>query len=281
MRWKSGLWVVVVVVLLLPAVLLAQTSCDEGAGPLDPAIPKDFDIRDVLQKISAHEARFKDALITYSFTQDVTVQTVLDVAVDGEFRRVSTISYPGGVRQAKVTFAPVNTLRRVSMSKEDFDEIDNPNPFLLTAQGMTEYNVLYAGRQKVDELETYVFDVTPKQILPERRYFQGRVWVEIHDVAVVKSCGKSVPEPKPKIEKPKRRLGRPAQNQSRPVPEQISPTFVTYRELIDGQYWFPTYIRSNENLQFNTSDPVRIREVIKYQNYKRGTPGGQPTPAKP
>jgi hypothetical protein len=164
----------------------------------------------------------------------------------------------------------LNTLRRIALSKEDYDDIDHPRSFFLDPQGLPEYNVLYAGQQKVDELETYVFDVTPKQIQPEKRYFQGRVWVESHDLAVVKSCGKSVPDPKPKVEKKKRK------KQNQRVQEEISPTFVTYRELIDGQYWFPTYVRSDDDLQFAYTDTVHIHEVIKYQNYKRA---GQPTAA--
>ncbi|MBZ5524336.1 MAG: hypothetical protein LAP21_19030 [Acidobacteriia bacterium] len=149
MNWKSAL----LTAFLLPAGLFAQTNCDEGAGPLDPALPKGITTHDIIQKFSAREGAFKEALTGYSFTQDVSVQTVLGDSVDGEFRRVSNISFPGGVRQEQVTFSPLNTLRRVSMSKQDFDDIDNPNPFFLNPQGLQEYNVLYAGRQKVDELQ--------------------------------------------------------------------------------------------------------------------------------
>lgn len=250
--------------MLLPAGLLAQTNCDEGAGPLDPALPKDITPHDMIEKFSVKEGLFKEAQTGYSFTQDVTVQTVAGAAVDGEFRRVSKISFAGGVRMEQVVLAPLNTLRRVSLSKQDFEDIDHPRLFFLDPQGLPEYNVLYAGRQKVDELETFAFDVTPRQIQPEKRYFQGRVWVEAHDLAVVKSCGKSVPDPKPKIEKKKRK------KRDQQVQEEVSPTFVIYRELIDGQYWFPAYTRSDDDLQFSYSETVHIREVIKYQNYTRG-----------
>jgi hypothetical protein len=43
---------------------------------------------------------------------------------------------------------------------------------------------------------------------------------------------------------------------------------VTYREQIDGQYWFPTYTRADDDLHFKSGD-VHIREIIKYTNYKR------------
>ena len=269
-HWKSAL----LAALLLPAGLFAQTNCDEGAGPLDPALPKEISTHDIIQKFSAREGQFKDAWMSYSFTEDVTVQTVLGDTVDGEFRRVARISFPGGVRKEEVKFSPQNTLVRVSMSKQDFDDIANPRIFFLNPQGLPEYNVLYAGRQKVDELETWVFDVTPRQMQPEKRYFQGRVWIETNDLAVVKSCGKSVPDPKPQINKKKKKRGQPVQ-------EEVSPAFVTYRELIDGQYWFPTYTRSDENLQFNYTESVHIREVIKYQNYRREAPSGAAEKTRP
>jgi hypothetical protein len=263
MKWKSALAAAV----LLPAGLLAQTNCDEGAGPMNPALPKSISPPEIVHKFSGQESLLKDAQTHYTYTMDVSVQTLDLDRVDGEFRRVSEISYAGGVRRENVTFHPEPTLRRITMSKQDFDDIYERTPFALNEQELPQYNVLYAGQQKVDELETYVFDAEPKQMEPGKRYFKGRVWVEIHDLAVVKSCGKNVPDPVPT---PKER--EQARKKRQPLPEEVSPTFVTYRELIDGKYWFPTYVRADEDLRFANADSIHIKEVIKYLNYKREGP---------
>ena len=245
------------------AAAFAQTSCDEGAGPLNPAVPKDISPPEIVRKFSAQETMLKDAQTRYSYTMDVSVRTFDSVTVDGEFRKVSEFSYPGGVRHEKVKFNPVSTLQRITMSKQDFDDIYERTPFVLNQQDITQYNVLYVGQQKVDELETYVFDAAPKQMEPGKRYFKGRVWVETHDLSVVKSCGKNVPDP---TATPKQR--EQARKKHEPVPEEVSPTFVTYRELIDNQYWLPAYVRSDDDLRFANADTIHIKEVIKYQNYR-------------
>ena len=67
-------------------------------------------------------------------------------------------------------------------------------PFVLTSDEIQDYNILYVGKQKEDELGTYVFDVAPKQIDKNRRYFQGRIWVDDHDFQIVKTYGKNVPD---------------------------------------------------------------------------------------
>ncbi len=245
------------------AAAFAQTSCDEGAGPLNPALPKDISPPEIVRKFSAQETMLKDAQTRYTYTMDVSVQTLDSVTVDGEFRKVSEFSYPGGVRHEKVKFSPVSTLQRITMSKQDFDDIYERTPFVLNQQDITQYNVLYAGQQKVDDLETYVFDAEPKQMEPGKRYFKGRVWVEIHDLSVVKSCGKNVPDP---TATPKQR--EQARKKRGPLPDEVSPTFVTYRELIDNQYWLPAYVRSDDDLRFANADTIHIKEVIKYQNYR-------------
>ena len=192
------------------------------------------------------------------------MQTMAGTKPDGEFRRISQISYNQGKRMEYVVFAPQSTLRRVSMSKQDFDDIER-SPFVLTPEDLPQYNVSYVGQQKVDMLDTYVFEVAPKQIQKGKRYFQGRVWVETQDSAVVKSCGKNVPEEDPDQKKKKKR-GPQAQN--------IEPTVVTYREEFEHRYWFPTYSRSDETLHFQYGDEAHVREVIKYTQYKRSDASG-------
>jgi len=112
------------------------------------------------------------------------------------------------------------------------------------------------GQQHVDEIETYVFDIAPKTLEKGQRYFQGRVWVDEKEMQIVKSCGKTVPETLANTKKKKN------------VDENLSPKFVAYREQIDGEFWFPTYIRADDTLHFRFGD-VQMREIIKLTNYKR------------
>ncbi len=252
---KLGLWVTIVsFALLLPAVLFADTNCDDGASPLNSAPPSGITPEEIIQKFAAKEAIFKEARNNYTYTQDITVQTLEGNTVDGEFRRVEDITYDDkGNRIEYVTFAPQPSLTRIIMTKEDEDDFRNRLPFVLTTQDLPQYNVLYAGQQHVDEIDTFVFDLAPKQIEKGKRYFQGRIWVDNHDFQIVKTCGRNVPDTHAK---------------KRNEQENLTPKFVTYREQIDGQYWFPTYTRADDMLHFSNGD-IHVREIIKYTRYKR------------
>jgi hypothetical protein len=239
--------------MLFPLALAAQTNCDAGNGPLRSAAPQAISVQDLVQKFAGQEEVFKDARNHYAYTQDVTVQTLDGDTVNGEFRETTDVLYDDqGKRLEKVTYAPQNTLKGISITKEDFDDFRNRLPFVLTTQDLGQYNVSYVGQQHVDEIETYVFDVAPRKVDKNGgpRFFQGRIWVDNRDFQIVKTCGKNVPDIHKKDS------------------ENLTPKFVTYREQIDGQYWFPTYTRADDDLHFKNGD-VRIREIVKYTNYKR------------
>lgn len=239
--------------MLFPLASAAQTNCDAGNGPLRSAAPQAISVQDLVQKFAGQEEVFKDARNHYAYTQDVTVQTLDGDTVSGEFRETTDVLYDDqGKRLEKVTYAPQNTLKGISITKEDYDDFRNRLPFVLTTQDLGQYNISYAGQQHVDEIETYVFDVAPKKVEKDGgpRFFQGRIWVDNHDFQIVKTCGKNVPDIHKKDS------------------ENLTPKFVTYREQIDGQYWFPTYTRADDDLHFKNGD-VRIREIVKYTNYKR------------
>lgn len=250
-RLKFPRWSLAFLLALAPVALLAQTDCEEGNGPLKTNQPAGTTSQAIIEKFAAKEGVFKQARDSYTYTQDVTVQTLEGHTVDGEFREVTDVTYDDkGNRIENVTYAPQPTLTRVSMSKEDFEDIRHKMPFVLTTQDLPQYDILYVGAQHVDEIDTYVFDIAPKKVEKDKRYFQGRIWVDDHDLQIVKTCGKSVPDIRKKGD------------------ENLMPKFVTYREQIDGQYWFPTYTRADDDLHFSLGD-VHIREIIKYTNYKR------------
>src|SRR6266849_6679226 len=233
-------------IVMLPAVARAQ----EGA--LDKSEPKGITVDEIIKRFSAKEKAFKEARDQYTFRQDVKVMTLEGDTPDGYYQQVFDVTFDDKGRKIKnVVFAPQPTLVRVGLTTDDFDDIENRLPFVLTSDEIGEYDILYVGQQKQDDLSTYVFDIAPKQILGKKRYFQGRIWVDDHDFQIVKTYGKTVPDIKKK------------KNQ-----ENLFPKFTTWREQIDGKYWFPTYTRAEDTLKFAIGD-VKIREIVKYSNYKR------------
>jgi len=234
---------------------LPASADDRGEGPLDSSQPQGITVDQIIQKFAAREKEFKLAREQYTYRQSVTVQTLDGDTVDGEFRQVVDVLFDDkGHRIEQVVFAPQDTLKRIAMTREDFADIQQRMPFVLTSDEIPEYQILYVGKQHEDELGTYVFDIAPKQIQKDKRYFQGRIWVDDHDFQIVKTYGKNVPD----LGVGKHRGGQ----------ENLFPNFTTWRQQIDGKYWFPVYTSVNDELHFSSGD-VHVRQIVKYTNYKR------------
>jgi hypothetical protein len=250
----------------------AQTDCGHTGIPLQPVEPSGLSTQQVIEKAAANESAFRARRNQYTYVEEIRIQTLSaaglpgDYAVDGEYRQVMNVAYDAsGRRLEQVTFAPQSTLRRVSLTMDDLEDIHTYAAFVLTPEALPNYEFSYAGAQHIDELDTYVFDVAPKIIEPKRKYYQGRIWIESHDLAIVKTCGKTVPDIVPPPKKKKKKKG---------AEENIHATYVTYREFIDGN-WFPAYTRSDDVLQF-TNGEVRMRQIIKYTDYKLSSAATQP-----
>jgi hypothetical protein len=244
---------VVLFAVLVSAAGYAETNCDSGNGPLNSAQPQSITPEQIIQKFAEKEAVFKEARNHYTYTQEVIVQEMDGDTVAGEFCETTDILYDDqGRRLEQVKFAPMPSLKRIGLTKEDYDDFRNRLPFVLTTADIPLYSILYVGQQHVDELGTYVFDVAPKHVEKEggKRYFQGRIWVDDRDFQIVKTCGRNVPDVHKKGS------------------ENLTPKFVTYREQIDGEYWFPTFTSADDILRFSNGD-VHVRETLKYSNYKR------------
>jgi len=222
-----------------------------GANPITNE-PPSMPVEDIVKRFAEREAEFKLERGNYTYTQSFSIQTLdEDNRPDGEYRMSSDIIFtPEGKRYEKITFAPPDTLRRISLSQQDLDDVRNVQPFVLTADELPKYTVTYVGRQQVDELSCYVFDVGPKTIEKNQRYFKGRVWVDDKDLQIVMTDGKAVPDIITKNN------------------ENVFPRFRTYRENIEEGFWFPVYTRADDYLHFRSGD-VHIRMTIRYTNYKR------------
>src|SRR5262252_6036706 len=228
-----------------------QAIHSPGDNPIT-SDPPSMPVDDIIKRFAERESEFKRERDNYTYTQAFSIQTIDDDnRPDGEYRMSSEIVFtPDGKRFEKVVFAPQPTLERIQLSEQDLDDVRNVQPFVLTKEDLPKYNVTYVGRQQVDELSCYVFDVAPKTIEKKQRYFQGRVWVDDKDLQIVMSDGKAVPDIINKHN------------------ENVFPRFRTYRQNIEKGYWFPVYTRADDDRHFSSGD-VHIRMTIRYSNYKR------------
>ena len=240
----------------LPA--FTPAPLDAGFGPLNTAPPKGITPQHIIRRFAEKETQFKRALENYTYRRSVKLDSIGENGgIDGEYLQVDDIVLsPSGRKQEKVVYAPYNTLRRALLSPADFDDIEHRLPFTLTTEDVGRYRVTYVGTERVDQVGTYVFDVAPRRMEKDQRYFEGRIWVDAKDYQIVVTNGKNIPD------------------DTRRGQEDLSIPFTTYRQQIDGKYWFPVYTRAEGVLHFKNCkaclpDDVRLREVVKYGDYKQ------------
>ncbi len=212
--------------------------------------PSESQIEEVIQRFAAKETEFSLARQNYTYRQTSRIQEVDEFGnARGKWEMVTDILFSGGKRIERVVHAPVATLRNILLTPEDLQDLRDVQPFVLTSKELPEYWVRYLGRQNADEIPCYVFAVKPRQLVEGKRYFQGMVWVDDRDLQIVKTYGRSTGV---------RKRGE----------NQAFPKFETYREQIDGKFWFPTYTFSDDTLIFPNL-AQRIRMVVRYEDYKQ------------
>ena len=248
---------------------------DSGFGKMD-VTPPPVPAEQIIKEFAAKESEFQDALNHYTYRRYARVQTLDDDnKVDGEWYEVDDVTFDStGRRTEKVVNAPGSTLQRVMMSPSDLQDISHGYPFVLTTEEIAQYDVKYVAKQKVDEVDCYVFEVSPKVIEKKKRYFLGRIWVDATDLQIVVTNGRMVPDDTKKGQ------------------EDLHPPFMTWRAQVDGHYWFPVYTKGEGILHFSSGngfvgEDVHIRDTVKYTDYKRfGSTskiifGGQTVPDAP
>ena len=261
---RNGLWIAIVMAVGFSLAAGAQNkdsftpmALDAGFGRMDlnpPAIPPEK----IIAEFAARESEFQQALNHYTYRRTARIQTIDDDnKVDGEYFQVDDVVFdPNGVRTEKVVFAPQNTLSRISMSPSDLQDLQTGYNFSLNKEDIGQYDVKYVGKQKVDEIDCYVFDVSPKLIEKKKRYLLGRIWVDATDLQIVVTNGHIVPD------------------DTRKNNEDLHPPFMTWRQQVDGKYWFPVYSKGEGILHFAggrgyLSQDVHIRQIVKYSDFKR------------
>ena len=228
--------------------LAASARAQTESAPGVPArMPDNADQARVLALFMSDETAFQRAFMRYSFRRDAVLQRLgMGGQVAGEFHRVSVISFDEQGRQKeKVLQMGIPSL---APSQTDIDDLNTIQLFVLEASKLNLYDFKLVGREKVDEIGTYVFDVSPRTMpnpkKSKERFFQGRVWIDDQDFLIVKARGKGVPEDK-----------------------EAFPVFDYYREH-DGHYWVPSFVNANDQLVMPSGDVVRVRVRVKYTDYE-------------
>ena len=235
--------------------------------------PTPDQIQDIIKKFTQKETEFAVARENYTYRQTTKMEETDPPG--GSWEVVEDVSFDDrNKRTSHVTYAPVISLQNIVLTGEDEQDVRHVMPFVMTNDTLSEYDVSYVGRQQVDEISCYVFNVKPKVLTKDRkRYFDGQIWVDDQDLQIVKTYGRSTGH-----------LGRGE--------DQQFPKFETYRQQIDGKFWFPVYTYADDTLHFKDGQDQRIKEIIKYDHYKKwefktnstityGTVGGTPPPATP
>ncbi len=212
-------------------------------------------VQDIIQKFAAKETEFAKARENYVFTPNGEAGRVGRVRQSHRRRMVFEgrrhLRRPDGKRIEKVrSRRPVPTLKNILLTPEDEQDLRNVQPFVLTTDEIPDYQIDYLGREKIDEIGCYTFSVKPKKMVTGKRYFEGQIWVDDRDLQIVKTYGKGVGV-----------IRKSSDNQF--------PKFETYREQIDGKYWFPTYTHADDTLHFKSGENQRIRMIVQYTDYKR------------
>jgi hypothetical protein len=236
------------------------------------------EIDKIVAKFTQNERLFRSALNVYVFNRNASISTIgMGSQITGTFRRDSFMTFDaGGSRVERILFAPISTLTEISISQADLENLGGLDPFAIEPKYIDRYKFTYLGKEKIDELDLYVFDVAPI-VVPKAekdglRLFSGRIWVDDRDLLIVKSKGKAVPEWK----------------------DERFPVIETWRENIDGKYWFPSFSSSDDELVFKNGQVTKIRVRVKYSDYRVGRtdvkiigeedvvePAPSPTPKKP
>jgi hypothetical protein len=226
-------------VLLAPGAIFAATLTDPSPEQIDQ----------IIAKFAAKEAAFAKARENYTYQQTAKVETLDDSGgVTGKWEEVTDILFtPEGQRIEKVSYAPPSTLTAIQLDPGDLQDLREVQPFVLTTSELPKYLIRYLGREQLDEISCYAFAVKPKKMEAGQRYFEGIAWVDDRDLQIVKTYGRGV---------------------GITHGDHQYPKFETYRQQVDGKYWFPTYTIANTTLHFKENDQ-RIKEIVKYENYKQ------------
>jgi hypothetical protein len=207
---------------------------------------------DLIRRVIARETETAQAQGNYTYRQSVTVGELSERgAAQGEYREVRDIIFsPQQERTEQMVGKTSNTLSHLKLTDEDFRDIREIQPFLLTKDQAFLYETEYRGEETVDGIDCFVIRLRPRQILDGQRLFDGMIWVAQKDYSIIRSAGQAVPQ----ILTTKN--------------ENLFPRFTTVRQKMEGDFWFPLVTLADDTLPFRTG-AQRIRLTIRYSDYRK------------
>src|ERR1700738_2810171 len=233
-----------------------------GTEPEPPA-PPSLPVEEIIRRFSQKEDEYLKSRPNYGFRKSVRIQEFgPDGGVVGEFLRVTEYQKLADGRVAmRAIEKPQSTLQGVYLAPEDLDALDRIPAYPLTSGQLAKDDFTFIGRELVDEVDCYIFQVKPRMVERAKAYFEGVVWVDAQYLEVVKTYGKWVTD----------------QGDTRGIAQLPFSLFETYRENVDGKFWFPNYLRSDDTLHTKEGD-IPVRLVIKWADFKpAGTAQSTPT----
>lgn len=225
----------------------------------EPPAPPSLPVEEITRRFSQKEEEYLKARPNYGFRKSIRIQEFgPDGTPVGEFLRVSEYTKLADGRVAvKAVEHPQSTLQGIYLAPEDLDALDRVPAYPLTASQLRKYELKYLGKEQVDEVDCYIFQAKPKAVERSTALFDGVVWVDAKYLEVVKTYGKWVTD----------------MGDTRGVAQLPFSLFETYRENVDGKYWFPNYLRSDDTLHVKDGD-IPVRLVVKWTEFKPASVGG-------
>lgn len=216
--------------------------------PAPPALPP----AEIIRRFSEKEDTYLAARPHYGYRKTIRIEEFDPQGqLAGQFLQVTeTVRGSNGRVFPKVIEHPQSTLRLFPLEPEDVRELEKIPQFPLTTAQLAKYELKYLGEEQVDDIKCYVLQVKPKGLERNQAYFDGIVWVDAKYLELVKSYGKWVTE-----------LG------DTHIAGMPFTTYETYRENVDGKYWFPNYMRSDDTLHVQEAN-VPVRLVIKWTDFQ-------------
>ena len=207
---------------------------------------------DLIRRIAHHEDETVEARNNYAYRQSVRMQELNDHGAEvGRYSEVRDVVFsPEHERSEKQVSAPVQNLKNLQMTAEDFQDIREIQPFVLREASAGNYDVKFRGEENMDGVDCWVIQIRPKQILQSQRFFEGLLWAAKKDYSIVRTEGQAVPQIYSLHQ------------------ENLFPRFTTIRKPVGGGFWFPALTYADDTLPFHTG-PLRVKLTIRYTNYQR------------
>ena len=216
------------------------------------ALPADEPPPNLAKLVAHRESESEAERNEYMYRQTVTLDELDDRGgTRGNYREIRDIIFsPKHERSEEMVGKPQVNLKFLILTDEDFRDIRDIQPLVLTEDRLWNYETKFRGEENMDDVDCWVLQVRPRQILEGQRFFDGMIWVDKKEYNIVRMEGQAVPQ----IRTTKT--------------ENLFPRFTTLRKPIDGKHWFPVYTYADDTLHFKTG-PQRERLRISYSNYKR------------